>query len=360
MNVSDIVATLEAIAREGTDGFYSGVVAERIIAEISRRGGPLTHDDLEAYRVRESEPLVADIAGFRFLAMPPPSSGGAVMLQVLNVLVGPAPGGRSLLALTESASAHQLVESMKHAFADRASLLGDRDTDVLAGVSRMTSPQRAREIRRQIDPDKTRPTSSYGIHAMKDDAGTSHFCVVDGHGGAVACTSTINLEFGSYILVPGTGVVLNNEMDDFAVDATTPNAFGLRQSKHNLIEPGRRPVSSMSPTIVLKDGKTAMVVGASGGPRIISATLQTVMNSLWLGESLDRAVARPRLHHQWLPDVVFVQEGIDARTLEDLLARGHTVRRFPASAGHVQAIARTPHGWRGVCDPDKGGRPAGR
>lgn len=360
VDVSAIADSLERIAREGSDGFYRGAVAERIVAEISRRGGPLTHDDLESYQVREFEPLSTDIAGYRFLTMPPPSSGGAVTIQVLNVLLGPAASREPSMRLTEPAFAHRLVEAMKHGFADRASFLGDRDPEVLASVDRMISPERAEAIRDQFNPEKTLPSQSYGLHAAIDDAGTSHLSVVDEFGGAVACTSTINLEFGSYILVPGTGIVLNDEMDDFAVDTTTPNAFGLRQSEHNLIRPGRRPVSSMSPTIVLKNGKPQIVAGASGGPRIISSTFQTILYTLWGHMPVNEAVAMPRLHHQWLPDVVFVQDGLSADIMRYLLARGHTLRRFPESAGDVQAIARTPYGWRGACDPQKGGRPAGR
>lgn len=360
VDVSEIAGTLEKIAAEGNDGFYQGAVAERIIAEISRRGGPLTHDDLQSYRVREFEPLSAEIGGFQFLTMPPPSSGGAVTIQVLNVLAGATANGPIASDFAEPDFSHRLVEAMKHAFADRANLLGDRDPDVLANVERMISPERARTIRNQIDPDGTRPSKSYGLTTMNDDAGTSHLSVVDAFGGAAACTSTINLRFGSYILVPGAGFVLNNEMDDFAVDTTTPNAFGLRQSKHTLIQPGRRPVSSMSPTIVLKNGKPELVAGASGGPRIISSTLQTILYALWANMPVNEAVATPRMHHQWLPDVVFVQQGLSADIMNYLLARGHSLRRFPASAGHVQVIARTPFGWRGACDPDKGGRPAGR
>ncbi|MBN2562964.1 MAG: gamma-glutamyltransferase [Phycisphaerae bacterium] len=355
---SDIAMTLEAIARRGARGFYDGPVADKIVAEIQHRGGPLTKDDLVGYSVRMVEPLRGRFGPYEIIAMPPPSSGGAVILEMLNVL---SQAGRPITELdtTNPADAHLLVEAMKHAFAERAALLGDRSPQVMADVGRMISQDHARDVWSKIDPDKTKPAKSYGLQTTPDDGGTSHFCVVDADGMAVCCTETINLAFGSRILVPGTGVILNNEMDDFAVDTRTPNAFGLRQSARNLIRPGRRPLSSMSPTIALRDGKVELLAGASGGPKIITATLQTILNALTRGMPIDEAIAAPRMHHQWLPDQVNLQRAIKPAVLRGLLDRGHAVRWYSGSAGCVQAIQRTTTGWRGACDPSKGGRPVG-
>lgn len=362
LDLGDLAETLEAIARDGAAGFYDGAIGDRILGEIVRLGGPMRREDFEAYQVRTVEPLVEWVGRYRVVAMPPPSSGGAVLIQVLRAVPLPRqtePWFIRSPGRIGPAEAHVLVEAMKHAFADRATLLGDRSPEVLADVRHMISRERAHEVRAAIDPAKTRPVSTYGLSVVPDDAGTSHLSVVDADGGAVACTFTINLSFGSYVMVPGTGVILNDEMDDFAVDAATPNAFGLRQSERNLIAPGRRPLSSMSPTIVLKDGDVVLVVGASGGPRIISSTLQTMLRTVWGGVPLERAVAEPRLHHQWLPDVIQLQAGFDDEVVRFLLSRGHTIRQATGALGHVQAVARTRQGWRGVSDPDKGGRPVG-
>ena len=357
-----MVRTLRAIAEWGADGFYAGDIADRIVQSVAREDGPLTHQDLRSYQVRTLEPLKGEFDGFEILTMPPPSSGGAVILQILNTLA--AAGDRLDAFYGEEGGvryAHLLIESMKHAFADRAHFLGDRSPEVLADVERMILPDEAERIFSTIDLDAVGSSVGYGLQTLPDDAGTSHFCVVDRDGMAVACTESINLEFGSRIFVAGTGIILNNTMDDFAIDTTTPNAFGLRQSKRNLVRPGTRPLSSMSPTIVLKDGAVHMVAGASGGPRIISATIQTILHVLIGNMTVEKAIRAARLHHQWRPDRVDVQAHVPAEQLKDLFLRGHAIRRFPGSAGHVQAIHRLPDGrLRGACDPGKGGEPAGR
>lgn len=355
---TDIATTLEAIARNGADAFYRGPIGSKIAAEIARRGGPLREEDLAGYTVRTLEPLRGVFGPYEIVAMPPPSSGGAVILQILNVLSAREKNIAKSCPATIGGS-HRLVEAMKHAFADRAAFLGDRSPAVLADVQRMISQQRARAVAAGMDADKTKATTAYGLRAVPDDGGTSHFCVVDSRGWAVACTETINLAFGSYVMVPGTGIILNNEMDDFTVDAETPNALGLTQSERNLIAPGRRPLSSMSPTIVLKDGHVVMIAGASGGPRIITATLQTLLNVLVRQMEVNEAVATPRLHHQWLPDELRAEPGVSADVVEGLRRRGHVVKQS-GGFGNVQAIHRRPDKWRGACDPRKGGKPAGR
>lgn len=356
----EIVRPLQAIAEHGVAGFCEGEIADRIVAEIRSAGGPLSHEDLRNYRVRTLEPLSGDFWGYRILTMPPPSSGGAVILQVLNIL---ASADRSVLVREARSGGgvyqHWLVESMKHAFADRAQLLGDYSTEVMADVRRMISPEYGRSVWNEIR--RSSASSPNAVRTLPEDGGTSHFCVVDRDGMAVACTESINLKFGSRIMVPGTGIILNNTMDDFSVDTEMPNAFGLRQSERNLIRPGARALSSMSPTIVLKNGQVRLVVGASGGPRIISSTLQTLLHNLVADKTVDRAIREPRIHHQWRPDCIYVQPCLRESTLRTFLDHGHALRYYPFSAGHVQAIQQLDSGkWRGACDPAKGGRPAGR
>ncbi|MEE8171157.1 MAG: gamma-glutamyltransferase, partial [Phycisphaerae bacterium] len=270
---SEIAAVLNEIAERGAAGFYSGWVAQRIAQTVREVGGPLSTADLAAYVPRVITPLRGRFGPFEIITMPPPSSGGAVLLQVLNVLSG-SDSELPDWNPARPADAHRIVEALKHAFADRARYLGDRSRDVMSDAARMITPRRAAQVRAAIDAEKTLPVDAYGIQATPDDSGTCHYCVVDADGMAVAATDTINTEFGSYLYVPGTGIILNNELDDFTVDSATPNAYGLRQSRRNLIRPGRRPLSSMSPTIVVRDGRVELVVGASGGPRIITATLQ--------------------------------------------------------------------------------------
>lgn len=356
----DMLRPLQAISDGGVAGFYEGEIADRIVATIKKSGGPLSHSDLRHYRVRTFKPLRGRFMNYQILTMPPPSSGGAVILLVLNIL---SSVGHDTLSHEyqndDAAYEHRLVSSMKLAFRDRAQLLGDHSPEVMADVKRMIDPEYGRRI--HINMQATSSNHARALRTVPNDGGTSHFCVVDRDGMAVACTESINLEFGSRMLVPETGIVLNNTMDDFAVDAETPNAFGLRQSERNLIRPRTRPLSSMSPAIVLKDGQAHMVLGASGGPRIISSTLQTLLHVLVGGKTVDEAIREPRLHHQWRPDCVFIQPSLPRLTLRHLLDRGHAIRYFPKSAGHVQAIHRiSPRKWRGACDPDKGGRPAGQ
>lgn len=371
---SDIAITLEAISDHGPDGFYKGPVAKSILRTIKEDGGVLTAADLASYRVREVRPIERTCFDHAILAMPPPSSGGAVIIEAMNVLqaIGldklRAAHAIESGAVTEAPSgvnarfgdySHYLIEALKPAFADRANLLGDACPAVAADVARMIDPARGRVIANQIDVDHAAPWTRYNDGAMTgDDGGTSHLSVVDADGMAVACTESVNLEFGSRMLVPDTGIILNDTMDDFALDTTKPNAFGLRQSERNIVRAGSRPLSSMSPTIVLKDGDVRLVVGASGGPRIITSTLQVMLNVIVSDERVDNAVAVPRLHHQWLPDEVRVQPGFSHRLRRSLEHRGHVIESRK-DIGHVQAIERLADGTlRAACDPGKGGRPA--
>jgi gamma-glutamyltranspeptidase/glutathione hydrolase len=283
---------LELIARQGAAAFYEGEIAGAVIRAVERDGGPMTRDDLAAYRPRQLEPLRCAFAGHHFLAMPPPSSGGVAMAQALGILE--RAGYLELPDPPHSARrAHLLAEALKHAFADRAEWLGGDDPP----IDRLLSDAYLDQLAARIDLRATGAPESYGSRdpaapgPFPEDGGTSHLSVVDRWGGAVACTETVNLTFGSLLAVPEFGFILNNEMDDFTTRPGEANAFGLRQSDRNLPAPGKRPLSSMSPTIALKDGEVVAVAGAAGGPRIITATLQALLNSLVFGMDAGKALA---------------------------------------------------------------------
>jgi len=368
---------LAAIAEHGRDGFYAGRVAVQVVETAREAGGILTLDDLRDNRPVEVAPLSFSFDARTILAMPPPSSGGVTMCEALGILehLGlTRPDGERLSPVLGT---HLLIESQKHAFADRAEWLadpafGDVPTGTLLNASYLGTRAAI------IDPDRTQPPGVYGTRngdggarALPDDSGTSHISVVDQWGGAVACTETINLEFGSMLAVEGGGFCLNNEMDDFTTVRGEANAFGLVQSDRNLPQPGKRPLSSMSPTIVLDaEGGVVAVAGASGGPRIITGTMQVLFNVLVYGMDAADAVAEPRLHHQWMPDVVRLEPGLQDREEDwgdlttnailgaSLRTMGHTLGKID-TVGVVQLIVRDADGLHAACDPRKGGRPAG-
>lgn len=354
---SPLAAVLERIARDGAAGFHDGEVAAAIVSEIESTGGIVSRDDLRTQRPVVREALSRRLGTGTLWTMPPPSSGGIALLETLNVLqaaeerlVGP----RDRLA---PHFLHLFTESLEHAFADRAEFLGDADF-VSVPLARLTSTDYARALARRIDPQTTQPGEAYGRFQIPDDSGTTHFSILDADGNAVACTETINTLFGSYVVEPRFGVVLNNEMDDFTAHPGQPNAFGLQQGAANSIEPGKKPLSSMTPTIVVRDGKAEFVAGASGGPRIISATLQVLLGMSRFGLTPDEAVRAPRLHHQWMPRRLDVEPDFPEEIAQSLAERGHTIRRTDDGAV-VQAAARVPGGVRGASDPRKHGRPAG-
>jgi len=287
--------------------------------------------------------------------MPPPSSGGVVLLQLLAVL---EPIDLAALGHNSSAYVHLLAEAFQHAYADRAHLLGDPDF-VDVPVARLTSRERADEVRASIVPDTTFPPEHYGsLLAPPSDAGTEHISVIDAAGGAVALTTTINTSFGSGLVVDELGIVLNNQMDDFAVAPGVPNAFGLVGDEANAIAAGKRPLSSMTPTVVVgPDGKVVMVIGASGGGQIITATLQVLLNVLVFGMDPQEAAAAPRFHHQWMPKVLMVEPGIPLDVIQALEARGHVVQ-VQESFASVQLVTAAGELLAGGADPRKGGWPA--
>jgi len=301
---NDLAATLQAIADQGPDAFYRGAIAEKIDAAMRANGGILTAADLAAYRVGEAPPLSCEYRGFRFVSAPPPSSGGATLCEILDILEG---YDLKTLGFHSAASVHLMVEAMRRAFMDRNAYLGDPGF-VNNPLDRLLSKDYAARIRSAILPDKATPSQEVqpGI-APRENSETTHFSVIDRDGSAVAVTTTINGGFGAGVIAPGTGFFLNDEMDDFTVKPGVANLFGLVQGEANAIAPGKRPLSSMAPTLIEKDGRVVVALGSPGGSRIITTTLETALNMIAYGMGPQEAVDAPRFHHQWLPDAVFAE-----------------------------------------------------
>ncbi len=352
---------LRLIARDGAEAFSRGPIAEAIVETVGRDGGVLTMADLAGFGVQEVEPLRVPWRGKTLLVMPPPSSGGIAIGQVFGLadrleLELPASGW------PDAETAHLLAESLRAAFADRARHLADPAFHKVP-IGAMLDPATLDAAAARIRDGRRDGAETDGIAPLPEDGGTSHISVVDGHGNAVACTETINLAFGSLLAVDGFGFCLNNEMDDFTTVPGEPNAFGLSQAEANLPEPGKRPLSSMSPTIVLDaDGAVLAVAGGSGGPRIISATAQVLLRMLTGDATAAEAVGAPRLHHQWSPDLLTLETwpepGAADALAAGLRAHGHRLAER-RDIGAVQAIRRAPGGgWEAASDPRKGGSPA--
>lgn len=349
-----LARTLERIVLEGAKGFYEGPVAEAIVGTVRASGGVLTRADLRAYRPVWRAPLHGRFYGADVYGMPPPSSGGAILIQTLNIL-----GADDLKSLGHQAPTylHLLAEAMQFGFAARATRYGDPDF-VTQPLARLLSPARGRQLRRRISAVTTFSPAYYGDGVTDEDAGTSHLSVVDGDGNAVACTTSINTAFGSMLVAGHTGIILNNTMDDFSVRPGVPNVYGLVSGAANAVAPRKRPLSSMSPTIVTRRGAVQLVVGGSGGPFIISATLQTLLNAMVFDMNAAAAVGAGRLHHQWMPPVVMLEPAL-AGVAPALRRRGHHTAEA-AEIGAVQLIRRTADGFLdGAADPRKGGEAVG-
>ena len=330
----ELAETLKAIAEEGSQVFYQGRIAQAIIDELKKEGGLLTIEDLKNYRPVWREPIIGNYRKWLVITMPPPSSGGIALIQMLNVLEGHK---LNLIPHNSATYLHLLSETMKHAFADRARHLGDPDF-VQIPIQKLISKEYSSWIRSQIFSARTHAPASYGFASFKpEQGGTTHFGVLDQAGNAVSCSLTINTQFGSKVLVQGTGVILNNEMDDFSIHPTLANVYGLTGTDANSIQPKKRPLSSMTPTIILQGDHPVLIVGASGGPRIISATFQTILNVLDFRMPLKKAVGSPRIHHQWMPNELVVEKKIFQDTRKSLERKGHTVKER-SSLGVVQAI----------------------
>jgi gamma-glutamyltranspeptidase / glutathione hydrolase len=345
---TDLSETLKAIASQGTDVFYQGWIAQAIAETLKKEGGVMTLDDLKNYKPVWREPLIGNYRKRTVIAMPPPSSGGIAIVQILNVLEGYQ---LSKLPHNSATHLHLLADVMKHAFADRAQYLGDPDF-VKAPVSMLTSRDYASWIRGRISPVKTFPPKYYGLANLKvEQGGTTHFSVLDQFGNAVACTLSVNTRFGSKVLVPKTGIVLNNTIDDFALHSSG-NVYGLIGNDANSLQPKKRPLSSMAPTIVLQGDRPEIIIGAAGGPRIITATLQTMLNVLDFQMPITEAVGAARIHHQWIPDELNVEATIPPEIKKSLERRGHVIKER-SELGVVQAIAVKRGHVEGAADPRK-------
>lgn len=351
----DLAWTLKQIVSGGRDGFYRGPVARRIVAEMERGDGLISLQDLASYRAIEREPVRGMFRGFEIVSAPPPSSGGVHIMQMLNILDGFDLQG---MGHNSAAYLHHVAESMKLAYADRSKYLGDPDfMDV--PVARLIDPAYAARQRALIDPARATPSGEIipgrVLHHEGDD--TTHYNVVDRHGNAVSNTYTLNASFGSGIAVPGTGLLLNNEMPDFAMQVGKPNIFGLIQGESHAIDGGKRPVSSMTPTIVFKDGEPWLVTGSPGGPRIITVLLQVLLNTIVFDMNVATAGIVARVHHQWLPDHILAEQGISPDTIRLLQQMGHKVDQSDRTFGRTQSImlgdgrlmgatdTRRPEGW---------------
>ncbi len=347
---ADLAETHKAIAENGIDWFYRGPFAEKVGNWMQENGGILTASDFANYQVKMRQPIRTTYRGYQIVGFPPPSSGGIHVAQVLNLL---EPYDLEKILKDDAVLGYHLIaEAMKIAFADRAHWLGD--TDYVKVPRGLISKAYANKLREQLDPDAASKVASYSTpdNWSGDCFGqhTTHIATSDAEGNWVAITATVNTTFGSCVIVPGTGVVLNNEMDDFSIQPGTPNAFGLVGAENNAIEPGKRPLSSMSPTIILDpDGKPIMTVGAAGGPKIITQVILAIIRHLDQKMSIEQAVAAPRIHHQWRPARLGVEiakssaredrhaVSIDGIIRQGLLERGHAIYRLPA-AGVTQAI----------------------
>ena len=343
---SDLATTLEAIAAQGPRGFYEGTVAEKLANGIRAADGIITADDLKSYRAVVRQPVRGTYRGYDIVSMPLPSSGGTVLIETLNILEG-----YNLHDMDAGSvdTMHVMIEAMKRAYADRARYLGD-PAFVNAPLHQLTAKDYATRQRASITMGKASPAIALSVTPPHEGSNTTHFSVVDRDGNAVSNTYTLNFSYGVGLVADGTGVLLNNELDDFTAAPGASNAYGLVGFEANLPGPGKRPLSSMTPTIVLKDGKPVLVTGSPGGSRIISTVLQVIVNVLDHRMNVAAAVAAPRLHHQWLPDEVRVEHGFSEKVLDALRARGHTIA-MPLGQTSANSIAVTADGLLGAADP---------
>jgi gamma-glutamyltranspeptidase / glutathione hydrolase len=358
-----LAATLLAIAARGPDAFYQGEVADGIVATAASAGGQLTLADLDGYEVVEREPLRGTWHGMDVATMPLPSSGGFVLLEVFGILDALDARGVELapLGAGSAAALHLIAEVLKHGFADRSRLLGDTG-DARAMGKAMLDPDDLAAIAKRIDVAKVQPHDSYGhpelaAGAVKEGGGTSHVCVIDADGNAVALTTTVNGYFGSKLVTDG-GFVLNNQMDDFTLEVGTANAFGLIQDDANLVAPGKRPLSSMTPVLLFEDGKVVGCAGGSGGPYIISNVVQVLLATFVFDLDVSAAVSAPRIHHQWKPDKLRLEPDIPGDVAKALEKRGHAIAPLEQATA-VQLIRVYPDGAQhAASDPRKNGAPA--
>ncbi len=344
----DLAESMKLIGQQGAKAFYEGAIAQKIAAEMAPHAGALTLQDLREYKVVERVPTRGTYRGYEVVTMPPPSSGGPHLVQILNML---EPLPLAQWGPNSAQTIHYMAESMKLAYADRAEYLGDPDF-VKIPLKGLTAKAYAAQLGKTIDPNRARPAKEIkpGKPQPYESDQTTHFSVVDKAGNAVAVTYTLNTNFGSGIVAAGTGILLNNEMDDFSAKPGVANAYGLVGGDANAVAAKKRPLSSMTPTIVLKDGKIAFVTGSPGGARIITTVLQTVVNMVDFNMNPAEAAATPRVHHQWTPDELRIEKGLSPDTIALLKQRGHNVA-LKASMGRTQTIQLRGGMLYGYSDP---------
>lgn len=351
----ELAHSLSLIAEKGTKGFYEGETATKLINAVKAAGGIMTLDDLKNYKVVEREPVRGEYRGYQVVSMPPPSSGGVHIIEMLNVL---QQFPIDKLGHNTAQTIHLMAETMKYAYSDRSEYLGDPDFYKVP-VRALTSKDYAQKIASQIAVNKATPSAEIkpGKLAPYESDQTTHFSVVDKWGNAVSNTYTLNFSYGSGLVAKGTGILLNNEMDDFSAKPGVPNGYGLVGGDANAVEGNKRPLSSMSPTIVMKDGKPFLVTGSPGGSRIITTTLQIIMNVIDHGLNIAEASNAARVHHQWQPDELRVESSFNRDTISLLEAKGHKVK-VQSAMGSTQSIMVTEQGIFGASDPRHSGSEA--
>jgi gamma-glutamyltranspeptidase / glutathione hydrolase len=342
----ELADVLETIGRQGPRAFYAGPIADKIVASVRQAGGLMTRRDLENYAPIIRNPVHGTYRGYEIVSMPPPSSGGVHLVEMLNILEGYS---SDMIGSGSPTALHLQLEAMKLAYADRAQYLGDSDS-VDVPIERLISKSHATELREKIDVRHATPSREIRPDITVPSGGnTTHFSVADEAGNVVANTYSLNFNFGLGLVAEGTGILLNNELDDFAAKPGAPNAFGLVGGAANAPGPGKRPLSSMSPTIVFKDARPVLVTGAPGGSRIITTVLQVVVNAIDGHMSIGGAVSAPRLHHQWSPDEVVAEPYFPPDKVRALVAMGHKVR-LDSLFGSAHSIAIAPEAMTGAAD----------
>jgi len=349
---TDLAMALKRISKRGSKGFYQGETAEKITHAVKAAGGMMTIEDLLNYKAIIRQPIWGKYRGYDVASMPPPSSGGTHIIEILNILEGyPI----KALGHNSAETIHLMVEGMKLAYADRSKYLGDPDF-VTIPLKELTDKEYARELRTHINPEQ--PTSSSLITPGKslpyEGNETTHYSIVDKWGNAVSNTYTINFSYGSGLVAKGTGILLNNQMDDFSAQSGVPNGYGMLGGDANAVEAGKRPLSSMSPTLVFKDGKPFLITGSPGGSRIITTTLQIIMNVIDHEMNIAEASYASRIHHQWFPDEIRIEKSLSNDTIKLLKKKGHKIS-LESAMGSSQSIIITAEGMYGYSDPRSSG-----
>ena len=353
----DLAWSLKQIVENGSKAFYTGDIAKKIDSFMEQNGGLITNHDLKNYKALIRKPVKGEYRGYKIYSMPPPSSGGVVLIEMLNIL---EQFPLSSLGHNTAKTIHIFAEVMKYAYADRSKYLGDPDFSPVP-VTWLTSKKYAKSIKEKIDTERQTPSHeiSPGNPNLQEGNNTTHFSVMDRYGNAVSNTYTLNFSYGSKITVPGTGILLNNEMDDFSAKPGTPNAYGLVGGRLNAIAPEKRMLSSMSPTIVMKDGKPFLITGSPGGSRIITTVLQIIANVIDFNMNISEATNAVRVHHQWLPDKLMVERGLNEDTIKILKEMGYKVETG-ATIGVAESIIKKGDYMYGASDPRRpGGSTAG-